>query len=99
METYWVMTQALDARARVYRLRSACYHQGGAIPTAPDAGFCDCYDESLNHFSFYDGGATVLVSLMARERGWTECPSRSVFGDLPAFDETARSRFVEASRL
>ena len=99
METDCVIAQTLDARAMVYRLRYACYHRSGAIPTTPEESFSDRYDELPNHFSFLTAEATVRVSVVVPERGWTECPSRSVFGDHPAFEEIARSRFVEASRL
>ena len=39
------------------------------------------------------------VSVVRPDRNWVDCPSRSVFGDHPAFDALAKSSFVEASRL
>jgi len=89
----------------VFRLRYACYQRCGAIAIREDERFRDRYDELPNHFSFLmrtqnpEQGATVRISVVRPDLAWLECPSRSVFGDHPAFAELARGAFVEASRL
>lgn len=99
------IAQTATARDFVYRLRYACYHRSGAIPACETERFHDRYDGLPNHFSFLletpepNEAATVRVSVVKPEQGWTECPSRCVFGDHPAFQEIAKSTFVEASRL
>ena len=105
MNTTCSIAQTPAARALVYKLRYACYHRSGAIPATPAESFSDRYDELPNHFSFLlnaqaeQAAATVRISVVAPDKGWTDCPSRCVFGDHPAFQEIAQGRFVEASRL
>jgi hypothetical protein len=89
----------------VFRLRYACYQRSGAIAPSADERFRDRYDDLPNHFSFLlrndteDQAATVRISVVRPDLAWNDCPSRTVFGDHPAFAAIARSSFVEASRL
>lgn len=90
-----------ETRERVFRLRYECYRRTGAIPPNVTGLFSDSYDELPNHFSFLlenesIAQATVRISVVRPELGWTAAPSRSVFGDHPAFPT---SSYVEASRL
>ena len=85
----------------VFRLRYACYRRSGAIGDRTDERFRDRYDDLPNHFSFLmpEQAATVRISVVRPDRAWNECPSRSVFGDHPAFAMLSKESFVEASRL
>lgn len=89
----------------VFRLRYACYHRSGAIAERSDERFRDRYDDLPNHFSFLmrtenpEQEATVRISVVRPDRSWNDSPSRSVFGDHPAFAALAHGGFVEASRL
>lgn len=95
-------TNELD---HVFRLRYACYRRSGAIAERTDQRFRDRYDDLPNHFSFLmrtenpEQVATVRISVVQPERAWSDSPSRSVFGDHPAFGALANGGFVEASRL
>lgn len=92
-------------REQVYRLRYACYFQRGSIEPRHDQRFPDRFDETDNHFSFLVRGsesdplATVRISVVRRDIGWTESPAGTVFGDHPAYAAVAQDSFVEASRL
>jgi hypothetical protein len=89
----------------VYQLRYACYHRKGAIPTSDSQRFLDHYDELPNHRSFLvkdeqnQAVATVRISIVRPDLGRTAAPSRTVFGDHPAFARFAGDSYVEASRL
>lgn len=90
-------------RSLVYKLRHECYLRKGSIEARPDGMFHDRYDEMPNHFSFLvqaDGQepvATVRISVVRPDLGWTESPAQAVFGDHPALQ--AIGSYVEASRL
>jgi hypothetical protein len=94
-----------EAREQVYRLRHCCYSRKGSIDPRPDRQFSDHYDDTPNHFSFLvrdraqKSLATVRISVVKPEFGWTESPAGTVFGDHPALKRVARESFVEASRL
>jgi hypothetical protein len=89
----------------VFRLRYLCYQRRGAIGERADGRFLDSFDEMPNQFSFLvrEAGeeplATVRISVVRPDLGWTDSPAERVFGDHPAFQALARSTFVEASRL
>jgi len=92
-----------ETRDHVYRLRHDCYLRRGSIDPRPDGRFSDAFDQTPNHFSFLVQNsaplATVRISVVRPDLGWTESPVRKVFGDHPAFAALARGSFVEASRL
>ena len=89
----------------VFRLRYLCYQRRGAIAESSARRFRDSFDELPNQFSFLVRGveaeplATVRISVVRPDLGWTESPAQRVFGDHPAFVGLSRSTFVEASRL
>lgn len=89
----------------VFRLRYLCYRRREAIPERPDGRFHDSFDSLPNQFSFLvrDPGltplASVRISIIRPDLGWSESPAERVFGDHPAFQFLAKSNFVEASRL
>lgn len=89
----------------VYRIRYQCYHRGGSIAARADERFSDRYDALPNQFSFLlqpEGErhvATVRISVVRPDLGWSEAPSASVFGDHPALRRMAEESYVEASRL
>jgi hypothetical protein len=95
-------SEDLDA---VFRLRYLCYHRRGAIEERTDTRFRDALDDAPNQFSFLvrDAAtlplATVRISVVRPDLGWTISPAEKVFGDHPAFQAMAKSTFVEASRL
>lgn len=92
-------------RDRVYRLRYSCYRRKQAIDPRADEKFSDSYDALSNHFSVLAQTvseaalATVRISVVRPDLGWTTAPSQKVFGDHPAFQRIAQGSFVEASRL
>ncbi|HEY2012611.1 MAG TPA: GNAT family N-acyltransferase [Bryobacteraceae bacterium] len=92
-------------REQVYRLRYGCYFRKGSITPRADRQFSDRFDDTPNHFSFLvrdtarEPLATVRISVVNPDRGWTESPAGHVFGDHPAYQVLARESFVEASRL
>jgi hypothetical protein len=94
-----------ETREQVYRLRHDCYLRKGSIDPRPNGQFSDDYDQAPNNFSFLvrnsvpEPLATVRISVVRPDLGWTESPVRKVFGDHPAFEEVAGESFVEASRL
>jgi hypothetical protein len=99
------IADSAETREQVYRLRHDCYLRKGSIDRRPDGQFSDAYDETPNNFSFLvrnsapEPLATVRISVVRPDLGWTESPVRKVFGDHPAFEAVARESFVEASRL
>src|SRR6267154_5882951 len=99
------IAQTSEDREQVYRLRYACYHGKGSIDTRPDRQFTDHFDRTPNHFSYlvrdtlHDPLATVRISVVRPDLGWTEAPSCHVFGDHPALERACKESFVEASRL
>jgi hypothetical protein len=92
-------------RAQVYRLRYACYRRKGSIDPTPDEQFSDHFDEAPNNFSFLvrspneEPVATVRISVVRPDLGWTDSPVRHVYGDHPVLQAIAGDSFVEASRL
>ena len=93
-----------ETRRQVYQLRHECYLRKGSIEPRPDGLFHDAYDEMPNHFSFLVSGegepmATVRISVVRPDLGWTESPAKAVFGDHSALLEIAGQSYVEASRL
>jgi hypothetical protein len=93
------------SREQVYRLRYACYRRKGSIDARADEQFSDSFDATPNHFSFLvrneaeESVATVRISVVRPDLGWTDSPVCHVYGDYPAFQEIAKQSFVEASRL
>jgi hypothetical protein len=93
------------ARDQVYRLRYAGYFRKGSIDAREDERLSDCFDATPNHFSFLvrdaeeEPVATIRISVVRRDLGWTESPGGAVFGDHPTFQRLAAGGFVEASRL
>jgi hypothetical protein len=94
-----------EDRDQVYSLRYACYRRKESIDPRPDERFSDDYDLLPNHFSFLarprsgEALATVRISVVRPDLGWTTSPVQKVFGDHPVFQRIARSSYVEASRL
>jgi hypothetical protein len=86
---------------RVYRLRYDCYRRDGAIAPRLDRRFSDPFDDLPNQFSFLtdDPAATVRVSVVRPDLGWTDSPVRHVYAGHPRFETIAAASFVEASRL
>lgn len=89
----------------VFRLRYLCYHSRGAIEERADGRFCDRYDELPNQFSILyrneerDAVASVRLSVVRPDLGWTESPAGAAFGDHAAYRSMAAASMVEASRL
>ncbi len=89
----------------VFRLRYLCYRRRGAIPERAVGQFRDSFDGLPNQFSYLirdsaeEPLATIRVSVVRKDLGWTESPAERVFGDHAAFQSMAESSFVEASRL
>lgn len=94
-----------ETRDLVYRLRYAGYYRKGSIDAREDERFTDYFDSTPNHFSFLvrdaaeEAVATVRISVVRQDLGWTESPGGAVFGDHAAFQRLAGGGFVEASRL
>ena len=92
-------------REEVYRLRYSCYRRTGAIPPNTNESFRDSFDELPNHFSFLlrdvaaEIAATVRISVVRPDLGWTDSPVSHVYADDPQFQSVARESYVEASRL
>lgn len=99
------IAQSPEDRTQVYNLRYHCYRRKGSIDVRPDEQFSDQFDAIPNSFSFLvrspeaDPVATVRISVVKPDQGWTDSPVRHVYGDHPAFESIARESFVEASRL
>jgi len=100
-----LLAQTPAHRAQVYRLRYASYRRKGSIEARPDEQFSDAFDEAPNHFSFlvsdaaHDAIATVRISVVRPDRGWTDAPVLHVYGGDSNIQPLARESFVEASRL
>ena len=94
-----------EQRRQVYRLRYACYRRKGSIDPRPDEQFSDAFDQAPNHFSFLVSStddqamATVRVSVVRPDLGWTDAPVLHVYGHDARLAPIARESFVEASRL
>jgi hypothetical protein len=89
---------------QVYRLRYTCYRRKGSIDANPEEQFSDRFDATPNSFSFLVSSstaalATVRISVVRPDCGWTDSPVQQVYGDHPAFQSISRESFVEASRL
>jgi hypothetical protein len=99
------IAQTPEDRDHVYRLRYECYRRSAAIAPRPDRRFSDAFDELPNHFSFLAGAgnpepaATVRISVVRPDLGWTDSPAGHVYADHPRFQTIAATSFVEASRL
>ena len=99
------LAETREDRDQVYRLRYACYRRKESIDPRQDRRFSDDYDLLPNHFSLLartpsgDSLATVRISVVRPEAGWTKAPAQTVFGDHPAFQQIAMASYVEASRL
>lgn len=94
-----------EAFEAVYRLRYRCYRRKLSIAEREDERFCDDYDLLPNSFSFLVQGtgeeplATVRISVVRPDCGWTRSPVEHVYGDHPVYQEIAAESYVEASRL
>jgi hypothetical protein len=99
------IADTLESREKVYRLRYECYRRKGSIDPKPDEQFSDAFDAQPNSFSFLAQGsaniplATVRISVVRPDLGWTDSPVHHVFGDHPVFQGNDGITFVEASRL
>jgi hypothetical protein len=99
----YLLARTSEALDQVFRLRYCCYRRNQSIEERPDQRFPDSFDEMPNHFSFLatadqeDALATVRLSVVRPDRGWTDSPGARVFGDHPAFQSIGS--YVEASRL
>ena len=97
--------ESREEREQVYRLRYECYHREGFVDPAADRQFSDRFDVQLNSFSFLARGAaeeplaSVRISVVKPDLGWTDSPVRHIFGDNPLFHSGSPLTFVEASRL
>lgn len=94
-----------EQRELVYRLRYACYRRKGSIDVRDDEQFSDHYDQLPNSFSFLvrtpeqPALATVRISVVRPDLGWTDSPVQHVYGDHPALQAMGCESYVEASRL
>ena len=93
-----------EQRKQVYSLRYECYRRKGSIGESAGGEFSDAFDERPNNFSFLvtrqkEALATVRISVVRSDLGWTDSPVQHVYGDHPAFQEIARTSYVESSRL
>lgn len=99
------IAQTPKERDQVYLLRHEAYRRDGAIDPQPGQRFSDHFDNLPNSFSFLVQGrdteaqATVRLSVVRPDLGWSEAPSRRVFGGHPALEQMAQESYVEASRL
>lgn len=101
---YCQIANTEETRTEVFRLRYACYRRKRSIAESADEQFRDSFDELPNSFSFLvrnerEALATVRITVVKPEMGWTDSPVRHVYGDHEAFQSMARESFVEASRL
>lgn len=105
LTTQCLIADTEETRAEVYRLRYACYRRKRSIPESADEQFSDSFDELPNSFSFLvrneerDALATVRITVVKPDLGWTDSPVRHVYEDHHAFQAIAHESFVEASRL
>jgi hypothetical protein len=99
------IAQTPQEREEVYQLRHEAYRRDGAIDRQPGDRFSDHFDTLPNSFSLVlrrndtAAKATVRISVLRPDLGWTEAPSRHVFGEHPALEAMATESYVEASRL
>lgn len=99
------LARSNDEMAHVFRLRYQCYLRTGAIVPSDEQSFSDPFDHLPNQFSFLldtdteSNAASIRISVVRPDLGWTVAPSSKVFGGDPAFEGIARGSFVEASRL
>lgn len=90
---------------QVYRLRYTCYRRKSSIDLRPDEQFSDSFDDVPNSFSFLarnsqaEAIATVRITVVRPDLGWTDSPALHVYGDHPGLQAMSRESFVEASRL
>ncbi len=100
-----ILANTPETLEQVYRLRHACYLGKGSIDPTPTGTFSDEFDLLPNSHSFLvrsaDGQAlaTVRITVVRPQIGWTDSPGRHVFGDHPEFQRMATGGYVEASRL
>ena len=99
-----VIATTEEQRRDVYKLRYSCYRRKGSIPERQDEQFSDSFDEMPNSFSFLvssqdEALATVRITVVKPDHGWTDSPVRHVYGDHSALQAIASESFVEASRL
>ena len=99
-----VLAHTPEQREQVYRLRYACYRRKGSIDARPDEQFSDAFDQAPNHFSFLVSNgpkpvATVRISVVDPDRGWTDSPVLHVYDSDPGIEPLGSGSFVEASRL
>jgi hypothetical protein len=98
------MATTPELMEQVYRLRYSCYRRQGSIDPQLDEQFSDGFDQQPNSFSFLvarptEAVATVRITVVKHEWGWSDSPVSHVYGDHVAFQEIAQDSFVEASRL
>lgn len=99
------IVRTTEERDEVYQLRHEAYRRDGAIDPQPGNRFSDHFDMLPNSFSFLvrqcdaEAKATVRLSVVRPDLGWSEAPSRRVFGGHPALETMAEESYVEASRL
>jgi hypothetical protein len=99
-----IIADSPESREQVYRLRYECYRRDKSIGERDDAMFSDRFDELPNSFSFLvraenEPVATVRISVVQPEQGWTDSPVQHVYGDDPTLKSIACESYVEASRL
>ena len=93
-----------EARDQVYRLRYAGYFRRGSIDAREDERFrplrCDAQPLQLpGPRPEEEAVATMRISVVRQDLGWTESPGGTVFATISAFQNLAAEGFVEASRL
>jgi hypothetical protein len=99
------LVRSAQDREQVYRLRHSCYRRNASIDPMPGGAFSDRFDDEPNSFSFLTTSeaneplATVRITVVRPDLGWTDSPAQHVFGDHPALRDIAAQSFVEASRL
>ena len=100
-----VVANTPEERERVYRLRYECYRRNDSIEPSPHHLFSDRFDAQENSFSFLARSvagetlATVRVSVVRADLGWTDSPVRHLFGDHEIIHGSNPTAFVEVSRL
>jgi hypothetical protein len=99
------IARSAQDRKQVYHLRHECYLRNASIDPIPGGAFSDRFDHEPNSFSFLaksaadEALATVRITVVRPDLGWTDSPAQQVFDDHPALREMASQSFVEASRL